>query len=80
MDSTKPSGVKRYLIVRWRKRRHTTILCALIAVAVVSYKVVVHDPKAPSYAIFFASFIAIGLLFPFHWGGESGWDEKEWDE
>jgi len=80
MASPITAGVKRYLLVRWKKRWHLLPLTAACAAVWVFTSRALHDGHALAIVFLSIVFVVVGILFPFHWSGERGWDEKEWDE
>lgn len=62
--------MKRYFLVRWKKR--WPLLPASVAVgglwALMS--LAKHDGKVGDIILFLVCFDVVGILFPFHWGGE----------
>jgi len=79
MDAAGATGVKRYFLVRWRKRRRLIPLIAIFGISSEFMARARHQPHGIRIAVFWLVFAVIGILFPFHWGGERGWNEKEWD-
>ena len=80
MHSSRGASVKRYFRVRWKKRRRILPIAAIVAAFNTWYSLYRHDGMAIRNFVFLACFVVIGMFVPFHWSGERGWDEKEWDE
>ena len=55
-------------------------IAAIFAAFNTWYSLYIHDGKAIRHLVFLVCFVIICMFVPFHWVGERGWDEKEWDE
>jgi hypothetical protein len=62
--------VKKYLVVRWRKRWGLIPGSAVPGAIWVYRSLQIHDGKALNIVILLVCFDIVGILFPFHWGGE----------
>jgi hypothetical protein len=61
---------KKYILVRWKERWPIIPAAGIVGV----FATLVHRGTPVANALFFASFAAVVILFPFHWGGET-WRE-----
>jgi hypothetical protein len=70
MDTQGVARVKKYLLVRWKARWPVALAAALVCPIEVAAGFALH--KAHPYAIipFFAVFVVVGTLVPWHWSGE----------
>jgi hypothetical protein len=67
--------MKRYILLRWRKRRWIVPVSVFFAVLWSCYSLLIHDGKVLSCALFPLCFALFVILFPFRWGGEK-WDDS----
>jgi hypothetical protein len=72
--------MKRYLLVRWKKRWLAALIAGIAGAGCVGRSFALHDGGARGCVLLFLGLAIVIVLFPFHWAGERGWDEKEWDE
>ena len=73
--------MKRYFVVRWKKRWR--VVPVALVYGVFSEFVARRTRRWPDgigLAVLLLILVLVVILFPFHWGGERGWDEKDWDE
>jgi len=71
------SGVKSYLLVRWKKRWP---IVAVTPIFIVSWAMTADPFKVHQQlhraVILAAIFVVVAIVFPFRWGGED-WDEPK---
>jgi hypothetical protein len=66
-------GLKKYLIVRWKKRWPTVPALAIWAFFC---KITLDEKRSRGCFLIAAIVVIVGILFPFRWGGED-WDDLE---
>ena len=64
------ASVKRYLLVRWKRRRVIVPASIVMGAIWISRSLSNHDGKVASIIIILICFDALMILSPIHWGGE----------
>jgi hypothetical protein len=70
--------MKKYLLVRWKKRWPTAVLAPIFVLFYIWAEKELHGyvpvKEVRRGVLMIVIFVAIGILFPFHWGREN-WDD-----
>ena len=67
--------MKKYLLVRWKKRWPIVPVAAIMAFFCAWTKSVSNEKDTRGCVLGAVIFVVVAILFPFHWGGED-WDEN----